>query len=416
MRRILGAWGLLIVTALPAQQATLLQEGLGESWRDQRPTALCDPLAIAESVSGAATSEEAVADVHATPVDAVAGSVSNASNQGSEIDLAQRAGALIFKDPQACPYQPMDIPPVLQNVILLTIPARQPPGAFMGPLLSLWGGLQRHKAPAVVARDLFNMLPRLIVRLGRIYTGAPQTALSKGSDRPESLGEDFLALFYGESWTLMPEAVRHARVRTLEIVLLTQVDRGMDAATQGVCQAAAAGVDIAGAVGIGAQMAFKDPQSCAAALQMLRRIEKPEHVPAFMAQASHADPLQRFPGLGTQEQSSDGSLVKREVIALLTVLQEARSSFPAEAENLLQVALALEQCIAQDPVCRKNNLRPTADLYTAVAYVLLGIPEALHDTVSLMGRCVGWMAHGLKEKSHVDMHAHIGNISGIKAH
>lgn len=60
-----------------------------------------------------------------------------------------------------------------------------------------------------------------------------------------------------------------------------------------------------------------------------------------------------------------------------------------------EIATAVEHVMREE-----KGLYPNLDFYTAVAYLLMGIPRALYTPVFVCSRITGWCAHVIEQQSH----------------
>jgi citrate synthase len=49
---------------------------------------------------------------------------------------------------------------------------------------------------------------------------------------------------------------------------------------------------------------------------------------------------------------------------------------------------------------QEKTLYPNLDFYTAVAYLLMGIPRRLYTPVFVCSRITGWCAHVIEQQDH----------------
>ncbi|MDF0676895.1 MAG: citrate/2-methylcitrate synthase [Nitrospira sp.] len=60
-----------------------------------------------------------------------------------------------------------------------------------------------------------------------------------------------------------------------------------------------------------------------------------------------------------------------------------------------EIATAVDHVMEQE-----KGLRPNLDFYTAVAYLLMGIPRTLYTPVFICSRITGWCAHVIEQQDH----------------
>jgi citrate synthase len=60
-----------------------------------------------------------------------------------------------------------------------------------------------------------------------------------------------------------------------------------------------------------------------------------------------------------------------------------------------EIATTIDRVVQQE-----KGLCPNLDFYTAVAYLLMGIPRELYTTVFVCSRITGWCAHVIEQQDH----------------
>jgi citrate synthase len=60
-----------------------------------------------------------------------------------------------------------------------------------------------------------------------------------------------------------------------------------------------------------------------------------------------------------------------------------------------EIATIIDRVMQQE-----TGLYPNLDFYTAVAYLLMGIPRALYTPVFVCSRITGWCAHVIEQQDH----------------
>ena len=100
--------------------------------------------------------------------------------------------------------------------------------------------------------------------------------------------------------------------------------------------------------------------------------------------------------------------IKNEGLSIDSVIEKAKSKdepfrlfgFVMEAtgvkDDLLDIALELEERATHDDYFIERNLYPNVDFYTGITFHMMGIPVSMFTVLFAMGRLPGWIAHYLE--------------------
>ena len=69
-----------------------------------------------------------------------------------------------------------------------------------------------------------------------------------------------------------------------------------------------------------------------------------------------------------------------------------------KTDELLDIALELEERASNDEYFVSRNLYPNVDFYTGITFHMMGIPISMFTVLFAMGRLPGWIAHYLEWK------------------
>lgn len=67
-----------------------------------------------------------------------------------------------------------------------------------------------------------------------------------------------------------------------------------------------------------------------------------------------------------------------------------------ESDQLLEIAIELEQHALSDEYFIERNLYPNVDFYTGIIFRAMGIPTNMFTVMFALGRLPGWIAHYLE--------------------
>lgn len=66
-------------------------------------------------------------------------------------------------------------------------------------------------------------------------------------------------------------------------------------------------------------------------------------------------------------------------------------------DPLLEVAIALEKAALEDPYFVERKLYPNVDFYSGLIYRALGFQNEDFTVLFALGRCIGWITHGMEQ-------------------
>lgn len=124
-----------------------------------------------------------------------------------------------------------------------------------------------------------------------------------------------------------------------------------------------------------------------AVAEMFLRIGSHEQAEAWVREALRQK--QRIMGFGhrvLKKGDSRSAIIQRQAESLSRICGDRR---------WYEIATAVDHVVAQE-----KGLRPNLDFYTAVAYLLMGIPCTLYTTVFICSRITGWCAHVIEQQDH----------------
>ena len=87
---------------------------------------------------------------------------------------------------------------------------------------------------------------------------------------------------------------------------------------------------------------------------------------------------------------------------LTAILKQACSEIIARlggSNQLLDIAMELEEIAVSDEYFVSRNLYPNVDFYSGVIYKAIGIPVDMFTVMFAMGRLPGWIAHWVEMRN-----------------
>ena len=199
-----------------------------------------------------------------------------------------------------------------------------------------------------------------------------------------SYSENFLAMLFT---TGVPKYAPDPRiVRALDVLFILHADHEQNCSTSAVRSVGSSQVDPYSAVAAGVSALYGPLHGGAneAVLQMLRRIEKVENIPAFIEGVKGGK--ERLMGFGHR--------VYKNFDPRATIIKKACDDvFEVTGVNpLLAIAVELEKIALQDEYFVKRKLYPNVDFYSGLIYEALGMPAEMFTVLFAIGRTPGWVA------------------------
>jgi citrate synthase len=121
---------------------------------------------------------------------------------------------------------------------------------------------------------------------------------------------------------------------------------------------------------------------------MLRRIERKENIPDFIAGVKEGK--ERLMGFGHRVYKNYDPRAK-------IIKKACDDVFEVTGVNpLLEIALELEKIALEDEYFVKRKLYPNVDFYSGLIYEAMGLPVAMFPVMFAIGRTSGWIAQWLE--------------------
>jgi len=178
--------------------------------------------------------------------------------------------------------------------------------------------------------------------------------------------------------------------RALDVLFILHADHEQNCSTSAVRSVGSSQVDpySALAAGIGALYGPLHGGANEAVLRMLRRIEKVENVPDFIAGVKKGD--EKLMGFGHR--------VYKNFDPRATIIKKATEDvFEVTGVNpLLGIAKELEKTALEDEYFISRKLYPNVDFYSGLIYEALGLPVEMFPVMFAIGRTSGWIAQWLE--------------------
>src|SRR6476661_999129 len=178
--------------------------------------------------------------------------------------------------------------------------------------------------------------------------------------------------------------------RALDILFILHADHEQNCSTSAVRAVGSSQVDPYSAVAAGVAALYGPLHGGAneAVLRMLKRIERKENIPDFIAGVKEGK--ERLMGFGHRVYKNYDPRAK--------IIKKATDDvFEVTGTNpLLDIALELEKIALEDEYFTKRKLYPNVDFYSGLIYEALGMPMDMFPVLFAIPRTSGWIAQWLE--------------------
>ncbi|HSI79512.1 MAG TPA: citrate synthase [Solirubrobacterales bacterium] len=207
-------------------------------------------------------------------------------------------------------------------------------------------------------------------------------------DNDLDYSENFLAMMFKMTETKYEPDPRLARA--LDVLFILHADHEQNCSTNAVRGVGSSQVDPYSAVTAGVAALYGPLHGGAneAVLRMLRRIEKAENIPDFLARVK--DREERLMGFGHRVYKNydpRARIIKKHVDEVL----EATGENP-----LLDIAVELEKRALDDDYFTSRKLYPNVDFYSGLIYEALRIPTTMFTVIFAIPRTAGWISQWME--------------------
>ncbi len=187
-----------------------------------------------------------------------------------------------------------------------------------------------------------------------------------------------------------PYEVNPILERAMDRILILHADHEQNASTSTVRTAGSSGANPFACIAAGIASLWGPAHGGAneAALKMLEEISSVKHIPEFVRRAKDKNDSFRLMGFGHR--------VYKNYDPRATVMRETCHEVLKELgtkDDLLEVAMELENIALNDPYFIEKKLYPNVDFYSGIILKAMGIPSSMFTVIFAMARTVGWIAH-----------------------
>jgi citrate synthase len=236
----------------------------------------------------------------------------------------------------------------------------------------------------MAAIRLIAKMPTLAAFAYRHNLGLPYVYPNNDLTYPEN----FLAMLFKMNEGEFEPDPRLARA--LDVLFILHADHEQNCSTNAVRGVGSSQVDPYSAIAAGVAALYGPLHGGAneSVLRMLRRIEKVENIPEFLARVKERE--ERLMGFGHRVYKNydpRARIIKKHVDEVL----EATGENP-----LLEIAVELEKRALDDEYFTSRKLYPNVDFYSGLIYEALRIPTSMFTVIFAIPRTSGWIAQWME--------------------
>mgnify|MGYP005848860905 CR=1 FL=1 len=207
--------------------------------------------------------------------------------------------------------------------------------------------------------------------------------------------ENFLQMMFSvpaEDYTPNPVIAR-----AMDQIFILHADHEQNASTSTVRLAGSSGANpfACTAAGIASLWGPAHGGANQAVLEMLEEIGSEENIPAFIEKVKDKSSKVRLMGFGHR--------VYKNFDPRATILRdrchEVLKEVGKEDDELLKIAMKLEEIALNDPYFVERKLYPNVDFYSGIILKAIGIPVSMFTVIFAMSRAVGWISHWMEMMS-----------------
>ncbi|AJT41566.1 citrate synthase [Psychromicrobium lacuslunae] len=232
---------------------------------------------------------------------------------------------------------------------------------------------------------------RLLAKLPVIAAYAHKKSIGQAMLYPDNsmnLVENFLRLCFGlpaEQYELDP-----VMVKALDLLLILHADHEQNCSTSTVRLVGSSNANMFASISAGVNALFGPLHGGAneAVLNMLRQIQASgEPVEKFVERVKNKEAGIKLMGFGHRVYKNYDPRAKIVKATANEILSRLGGN-----DELLDIAMKLEETALTDQYFVDRRLYPNVDFYTGVIYKAMGFPEKMFTVLFAMGRLPGWIA------------------------
>lgn len=177
--------------------------------------------------------------------------------------------------------------------------------------------------------------------------------------------------------------------KAINLLFVLHADHEQNASTSTVRLCGSSGADPFAVIGAGITALWGPAHGGAAeaVVRMLMQIGKKENIPHYIARAKDKDDSFRLMGFGHRVYKNYDPRAKIIKKVCMEVLENLRKN-----DDLLQIALELENIALHDEYFIERKLYPNVDFYSGLIYRAIGIPVSMFTVMFAIARTAGWVS------------------------
>ena len=201
--------------------------------------------------------------------------------------------------------------------------------------------------------------------------------------------ENFLRMSFG--LPSGPYPFDDAITRALDVLLILHADHEQNCSTSTVRMVGSSGANIyvSVAAGVSALSGPLHGGANQAVLEMLQGIRSEGgDVQTYVRKVKDKKDTTKLMGFGHRiykNYDPRAAIVKKHADAILNTL--------TGSDELLDIAVRLEEAALADPYFQERKLYPNVDFYTGLIYQAMGFPQNMFTVLFALGRLPGWISH-----------------------
>jgi citrate synthase len=207
-------------------------------------------------------------------------------------------------------------------------------------------------------------------------------------DNDLNFSENFLSMMFKK--TEAKHVPKPSLSKALDVLFILHADHEQNCSTNAVRGVGSSDVDPYSAVAAGVAALYGPLHGGAneAVLRMLRRIERPENIPDFLARVKDRD--EKLMGFGHRVYKNYDPRAR-------IIQQHMDEVFEATEYNpLVEIARELEKQALADEYFTSRKLYPNVDFYSGIIYEALEIPAEMFTVIFAIPRTAGWVSQWME--------------------
>ncbi|MDT8439974.1 MAG: citrate synthase [Wenzhouxiangellaceae bacterium] len=191
--------------------------------------------------------------------------------------------------------------------------------------------------------------------------------------------------------------VNPVAAKALDLLFILHADHEQNASTSTVRLVGSTGANPFACVAAGIAALWGPAHGGAneAVLTMLNQIGSVDRVGEFVKRAKDKDDPFRLMGFGHRVYKNydpRATIIRKQCHEVLAEL--------GKQDELLDLAMKLEQIALEDEYFVERKLYPNVDFYSGIIYKALGIPTSMFTAMFAIGRSAGWVAQWLEQAAN----------------